>query len=321
MRVLFVSYPTAFQMKGGGEVQFLETLESLYSLGVEVEMFNQYKIYSRREVDLLHIFSVFKSVELFVDWAGTIGLPYVVSPIHWPDDTDDVERNRIRYILLRAARILPNSFAEMDILSSRLSIPNRDRFCRVVNGVNHGLFMNVKRNPDTIDKKTVLVVANVDRRKNLARLAVACGQLGMRLEILGGVRDRAYFEELLRSANCEIDYLGPFENASEVHLEALSRATVFALPSLYETPGIAAIEAGSAGVPVVVTSVGAAREYFGDGAWYCDPDSITSIASAISMARKTSVMNDSIREIYWSYNWRRAASETLLAYEAALKHE
>ena len=46
---------------------------------------------------------------------------------------------------------------------------------------------------------------------------------------------------------------------------------MFALPSWFETPGLAALEAALAGCSVVITPFGSTREYFGDLVEYARP--------------------------------------------------
>ena len=53
---------------------------------------------------------------------------------------------------------------------------------------------------------------------------------------------------------------------------AYAAARVFALPSWFETPGLAALEAALAGCAVVITPFGCTREYFGDRVEYARPD-------------------------------------------------
>jgi glycosyltransferase involved in cell wall biosynthesis len=59
----------------------------------------------------------------------------------------------------------------------------------------------------------------------------------------------------------------------------LGRATVFAYPSRYEGFGLPAVEAMSAGVPVVATAVGAIPEVVGDAALLSDPGDVDGLAA------------------------------------------
>ena len=65
---------------------------------------------------------------------------------------------------------------------------------------------------------------------------------------------------------------------------AYAAARVLALPSWFETPGLAALEAALAGCAVVVTPFGCTREYFGDRVEYARPDRPAEIGRAILRA-------------------------------------
>ena len=246
-------------------------------------------------------------------------MPYVVSPIFWPTTREESEKQRIRYILLNAKKILPNSYQEIEKIKGIMEIPDNGQFVKIINGADSNVFESINRNSQTIKQDTVLSIGNVDSRKNLHRLSQACGLLNMKLIIAGAVRDKAYFDKLISENYCEINYIGHIDHGSEKHKELLSQAQVFALPSEVETPGIAAIEAGSAGVPIVITSTGPTYEYFGNAAFYCDPLSVESIAKAISQAKNkyTTISKNEI-DIFRSYTWERAGKETVEAYKKLL---
>jgi glycosyltransferase involved in cell wall biosynthesis len=319
MRVLYISYPTAFQTPGGGEMQMLRTFEEVKRLGIDAHLFNIFKKYTKKEIDFLHIFSVHLSIELIVTWANSISMPYVVSPIFWPTIREESERQRIRYILLNAKKVLPNSYEEIKKIKDMMEIPDNGQFVKIINGIDLKVFENINRSSRTIQQGTVLSIGNIDSRKNLHRLSQACGLLNMKLIIAGAIRDKIYFDKLISENYCEIIYIGHIDHGSERHKELLSQAQVFALPSEVETPGIAAIEAGSAGVPVVITSIGPTYEYFGSAAFYCDPLSVESIANAIKEAKnKYATLPKSEIDLFRSFTWERAGKETVEAYKKLL---
>jgi len=64
------------------------------------------------------------------------------------------------------------------------------------------------------------------------------------------------------------------------HLHMLL-AILFILPTRYETPGRAALEAGLAGANVVITPYGGTREYSEEFAEYAEPHSVDSIKGGI----------------------------------------
>ena len=53
-------------------------------------------------------------------------------------------------------------------------------------------------------------------------------------------------------------------------MSLILNAKCFALPSTLETPGLAALEAAALGIPIIITSEGCAKEYFGKIDTYYD---------------------------------------------------
>jgi glycosyltransferase involved in cell wall biosynthesis len=99
------------------------------------------------------------------------------------------------------------------------------------------------------------------------------------------------------------------DHDSEVLASAYAACDVFVLPSLFETPGIAALEAGLAGAKVVITDHGGPHEYFGNMATYVDPRSVDRIEGGVRSAlqeKKTERLREHIRKEYlWSAIARR----------------
>ncbi len=67
-------------------------------------------------------------------------------------------------------------------------------------------------------------------------------------------------------------WLGRLDHHDPVLASAYAAARVFALPSWFETPGLAALEAALAGCSVVITPFGSTRDYFGGLVSYARPD-------------------------------------------------
>ena len=98
------------------------------------------------------------------------------------------------------------------------------------------------------------------------------------------------------------------------------RAAAFALPSWAEGAPLAALEAGSLGVPLVLSSQSSEREYFGGFGYYCDPWSIGSIADAVERALKESDAEPRRQRatfVQSSFNYRKVASSLQEVYRAA----
>lgn len=319
LSVAFATYPTAFASPGGGEMQMNKTLAALQSMGVKAGYLNTHRPWSTQRVDLLHLFSVCNSIELFTNICTERKLPYVLSPILWPTHCRKEEWNRMRHILLRASAILTNSVTETAVIRQKMEIPRKVAFREVVNGVEVDVFRNIGRQEAAVDPQTVLSIANIEPRKNQLALLKACMSIGKTLLLAGNIRDASYLAQLKNLGGRHFAYLGPIKHGGKKHLNLLATCGVFALPSLYETPGLSALEAGVAGMPIAITSVGSTRDYFEDYAHYCDPREIDSIAVAICGAfERPPVAPQEATQHLSSFTWERAAEQTLAAYREVL---
>ena len=87
---------------------------------------------------------------------------------------------------------------------------------------------------------------------------------------------------------------------------------------MYETPGIAALEAGLAGAKVVITPHGGTKDYFKDMATYIDPYSITSIRSGIETTLNQESDNQLRDYIKNNFLWEKVADLTANIYHQIL---
>jgi glycosyltransferase involved in cell wall biosynthesis len=92
----------------------------------------------------------------------------------------------------------------------------------------------------------------------------------------------------------------------------LSRARVFAYPSLYEGFGFPVLEAMAAGTPVVAGRAGAIPEVAGDGALLVDPTDVDAIAEGLTRVLDDPALAEQLvragRTQAAGYSWRRAAA-------------
>jgi len=102
-------------------------------------------------------------------------------------------------------------------------------------------------------------------------------------------------------------------------IKIYQNARVHLCPSWYETPGLASLEAGAAGCNIIVTDRGSTREYFGPHAFYCQPDSVSSIREAVLKAYHVPKTKQLQELILQNYTWAKAAEQTAKAYEVILQ--
>jgi glycosyltransferase involved in cell wall biosynthesis len=224
------------------------------------------------------------------------------------------------FVLRGAAVILPNAAAEREQLISDFPFLERSRFVVVPNAADracaHGdaeLFAKQFGLRDFI-----LSAARIgDPRKNQVALLKAAPR-ELPLVFVGRKVPGRTLQTLerLAAARPNTHLLEPLSGALLAGCYAAAR--VHALPSWYETPGLASLEAALAGCRIVVSDRGTTQEYFGEFAHYCQPDDPASIARAVAAAWQASA-NPALRErILERCTWEEAARRTILAYEAAL---
>ena len=101
-----------------------------------------------------------------------------------------------------------------------------------------------------------------------------------------------------------------------------SGASLFVFPSLYEGFGLPPLEAMSCGAPVICSNRTSLPEVVGDAAISIDPDDISSMVEAMRSVLANSALRDDLRarslQHAAQFSWRKAAAETLAAYEETL---
>ena len=322
MRVLFNTFPLAFDCPGGGEVQLQKSKEALESLGVEVLLYDMWQP-QFDQVDLVHHFSVQGGSSLFCRYAKkTKGLPLVISPILWITEESYQARlypvEEIKHLLHLADRSLPNSQREADALASIFKVP-REKFVPVVNGVDD-YFLSQTPDPQLfletygLEPPFLLNVANIEPRKNQLNLVRAVRQLDIPLVLLGNIRDQAYYDRCVAEGEGCFRYLGYVEHHSPLLLSAYGTCSVCVLPSTLETPGLAALEAAAKGARVVITQEGCTQEYFGPDVTYVDPQSVESIRQGIEEQLAAPVSPGLAHRVASQFTWTQAARQLLQVY-------
>ncbi len=293
----------AFHTPGGGEIQLLKCKEFLEKKGIKVDLFDLWNP-KFIDYDIFHFFSCISGSNHICNFVKRLGIPVVISSSLWltKANKDLYPAEEIRSHLLLADKVITNSIAESVQLSTLLDIP-LDLFQHVYNGVDPLFSQNIS--PDLfrgvygINGPFLLNVGNIEPRKNQLFLAEAASRLNKKLVLIGHIRDQSYANELFSRYQKNIRFIGSLPHA-DILVSAYKACEVFCLPSILETPGLAAIEAVAAGTKVIVTSEGAAFEYFGNHVQYVNPNSIESILQAISQSYDHVPGQFDISRFYWS---------------------
>lgn len=342
MKVLCSTYQTALQNPGGGEIQLSKTVDALREQDQTVMTFDPFEE-RIPDYDVFHAFSSHHDNLTTVSYAADNGIPTAVSTIYWEPMGYIRQQSGLRkYVKMaeelgkRATRkvgityldkqkqlydmadvLLPNSEAEAELIASKFDI-SREKLRPVPNAVDRRF---ADADPARFAEEHgmedfVLFVGVLSRRKNVARALAALDDLDEDIVVIGPEGDTDYAAKCRSIAGDNVHFLGGIDHDDPMLASAYAACEVFLLPSWYETPGLAALEASLAGAKVVVTDRGSTQEYFRDYAEYVDPSEPNSIRAAVesALAKETPAgLRDRVLE---NFMWENAARETISAYRS-----
>ncbi len=345
MKIAFYSYPSAFQNPGGGEVQLLKTKQALENKGVTVKLFDQWQD-KLESFDILHVFGSVKDCLGLISSAKNKKVKIVLSTIFWSsfrraffESNDFKARLELslrhlaklcfpyfpstrRKLMLLSDILLPNSRVESDQLMQLFGMPKEKIFV-VPNGVDERF---ASANKEQFSKKYgfrdfILTVGRIEPRKNQLNLIRAVNTLNYHLVIIGNpVSDYPdYYKACKEIAGKNIHFLEGLDHEDQMFSSAYAACSVFVAPGWFETPSLAALEAGLCGARLALTSEGCTKEYFLGHAEYFDPADKQDIAAAIKKAYSRDKDESLKQYIQRYYTWDKVAESTIAAYEKVLK--
>ena len=288
MKILFATYPMAFFIPGGGEVQLLRYYKYLKTKKYNVDLLNIWdpKI---NKYDLVHFFGCIAGSTHFCNAVKNLNIPLIISSSLWltKETLKLYPIEEIKYQLNLADKIITNSKAESKAISELLGI-HKEKFTHIYNGVDLIFYKKNKNNSFKTKFKIkapyVLNVANIETRKNQINLAIALKKFPeFKLIIIGNIRDKNYAEELFKVAKEQLIFIGPLRSNSALLRDAYLGAEIFCLPSTLETPGLSALEAFATESKIILTKEGSTKEYFTDNVMYVDPLNIHSIEEKLDL--------------------------------------
>ncbi len=343
MKICFASYPAVTLTGGGPFIKLKETKEQLELLGHHVDFFDMWNSNQKlADYDIIHLvgsnFAVFGLARSLKER----NIDYLVEPVFYSNHTHQFIKgiNTIDLFLRKMTRgiwfdygiirdicnwsklVLPNTGSEGEIISNGLSIP-KEKIKVIYNGVSERFLYG---QPELFQNKYgisnfILYVGHLGfKRKNGLALVKALKQIDHPAVIIGNINNIGEAEELLYEIkrNNNILLIDALENDSPLLASAYAACDTFVLPSQFETPGIAALEAGLAGAKIVITPFGGPKEYFKDMAEYPDINSIDSIRNSIE--KSLNKLKDEILKNYIKDNflWNKIAEKTAEVYKKVL---
>ena len=340
--VVFHAPSRVFQVPGGGENQLVQTGRALEALGVEIRLFSPW-VDKLDDARLLHLFGMSVEGLELARVAKARSIPVVLSPISWHEPrsifalADSKARAAVdvlkwgakvafptapswkRALLTLADAVLPNSRAEADQLIRLFGVDGR-RIAVVPNGVEPRFAdatPQVFRESTGLSDDFILYVGRIEPRKNVLRLIEAAQLADLPLVVIGDPTPSAasYFQACLKARGANTHFLPAVAHDAPLLASAYAASRVFALPSWFETPGLAALEAGLSGSALVVSPYGCTREYFGTSALYPRPGRVREIAESLGRAWVSGGDPALKSRIQASFLWSNTAQKTMEVYD------
>jgi len=342
LTVLLAGPPGAGAAPGGGEVPLLGTAAALRSFNVETVLAAPTPE-RLAHVDCLHLFGSVPEHRPAVAAARRMGLPVVLSTIAWFELANCWREPRLAvWRACAAARfraraacpwlpswrrrlyqavdlLLPNSRAEAAQLVRYFGVPRR-RIRVVPNGTDPrfaqgepGLFARRMGG-----RRFALCAGRIEPRKNQLGLLRAMRESPVGVVVLGDAvpgRER-YLAQCRNEAGPRTLFLPRLDHDDPLLAAAYAACGCLVLPGWFETPGLAALEAALSGAPLVLTTGGASREYFGRHATYIDPDDHAGMRRAVERAVQRPRDLALATHVRNHFTWHAAARATRRAYDA-----
>jgi len=323
-----------FQIRGdylsniAGDTIILKNLQKyLIKLGVQVDVHTDIKI-SLSKYDVVHIFNTIRVFESFkyMEHAKFHNKKVVLTPIYW-DLTNYYRANKLeikldewqrsnrkrQYLFDNCDVFLPHCKIEEEIIKTNYG--NRYKSIIVPYGVETSY---IKGDPKIIKYKYnidryILCVARISTQKNQLNLIKSLLHEDIPLILTGQINERDYLRGCIEAGYSKLLII---ERLEQGELQALYKgANVHILPSWYEYPGLANLEAGIAGCNVVTTEIGTTKEVLRDYVLYCDPNDITSIHNQTMKAYETEKKDHLSNFILENYTWEKIAHQLKTIYK------
>ncbi|MAO64756.1 MAG: hypothetical protein CL666_07125 [Balneola sp.] len=341
MKVGYVIPMSVAAVNGGVRTQATFTVQHVREFGVEPVLLSPWNDLQEHELEMVHVFGASVENSEIIPKLQDLQIPVALSPVFYSNHPPSrirkiigIEKFLSRFgsgirsdfgikskLCRQADLLLPNTSDEANLIMHGFGVP--EAMIEVVpNGVEQRFSKATK---DAFVKEYgikdfVLFTGQAAApRKNVIQLLKVAPKLDVPVVVIGDFGNNKYSRECLSMAKeaSNITLVPTLPHDSELLASAYAASSVFVLPSFYETPGIAALEAALAGSNIVITKHGGTKDYFADYAEYIDPDSTTSLLKAIQRSLKKP-KKDLKEVIFDKFTWEKVAQKTVTQYQRLL---
>jgi len=340
MRVAFFVYPHSFQVPGGGEILLLKSKEFLEKKGISVKLFNQWED-KLKDFDILHVFGSVKDCLGLMEAAKPLGTKVALSPVFWSTlsrawhEYGGINKKinmSIRHLAKAAFPFMPSSrkrmldVADVILPNSKAEANQLVKLFAADKNKMHVCYLAAderfsKAKPDEFISKFgisdfILSVGRIEPRKNQLNLIKALKAHKRKLVVIGNIvlGYEKYYKACRSAAGDDVLFIDNINHENPLLASAYAACNTFVLQGWFETPGLAALEAGLAGANLAVTAAGSTREYFRGYAEYFNPADQKSINRAVARAMEKNKTDRLKRYLSDNFTWDKYAEENIKAY-------
>lgn len=334
---------------GGDVVQLRNTEAALQSMGVKVQTVHDISEADLSDVDVIQVFNLGRPQEImpwlrtglpvfvFTIWVdfhemecmasgairrilakvfGRFGLEYVKVWARWVKGQTGFpgwhyarlgHRRSMQYVIDAATGLMASTHSEVKRLGGHFNL-NKAIHVNPL-GVS-ALFFNQRSQPG----KGIVFGGYLEPRKNVLSLIRVCNRKQWTLHIFGkaSAQNTTYEHQCRKEAGNTVHFHGHV--SQEQYAAALSSCRVVALPSWFETTGLAALEGAVMGKGVVIGNKGDTKDVFGPYACYVDPLNEMELEMCLE-AQLSQEANEQQLAFFSRYNYRNHCEKLLKAYE------
>ena len=322
VRVLLVEGFNAFFRRGGGEIEADSVCAALNAAGVFCQVYGP-NADALDTFDVVIHFSSHPSGREVLKLCRQIGIRFVFWPNLWLEGPPLAEQLAdIEEFHRSADRVVFKSNAELQNFVKLTRIESR-KFMRV----NWFIDPEFCGDADPARFKAVyglddfvLSVGLIEPVKNQLSLVRACVAEALRLVMIGGFRDRAYFDECVAAGQGKVLFIPQLPRGSHMLRSAYAACRAYAEFSR-DPPGRSALEAALQARPLALTDLDWTQEIFDGHVAVASCEDSGAIGAAVRRAWNEPGARKALASLVKASHLPKTALQPLVKYLAALPGE
>lgn len=339
MKAGYIAPMSIAAVNGGLRTQAEFTAKHIKDFGVKPMLLSPWDDLQKEKLNVIHVFGASSENVGIMKQVKALGIPMVLSTVLFSNRSAATIR-RVLKMEKFSSKLLKGFHSEFGMKAdlckmADLNLPNTPDEARLIEKafsisphkiqmIPNGVESRFKdAAPDLFVQKYglkdfVLFAGHAGaKRKNVLKLLEAAPKINAPVVIIGNIPATEYGLECRKLAkkSGNVLLINTLEHDSKLLASAYAACKVFVLPSQFETPGIAAMEAALAKSNIVITQRGGTKAYFGGLAEYIDPDSTDSIILGIRKALLKQPTDDLKKHILNYFTWEKVAEQTANQYK------